>query len=148
MCTDLQRDLDATIAHVVGQGVVALSVGCEIHLRVDPHPSGEFFEGHCWVRHPEGDLSDQLRRPLGLAGCVSALAFLRGSPEEIEAVEVFDRLQAGEITLSADDAAMAEGFTLADVCFALGVLRTRWATVEGEVGYMAPKIMQDVNHFH
>ena len=148
MRVDLQKDLNATIAHVVGQGVVALSVGCEIHLQVDPHPSWEFFEGHCWVRHPEGDLSDQLRRPLGLAGCVSALAFTRGSPEELEAVEVFDKLEAGEITLSAADAAMAEGFTLADVSFALDVLRARWPAVEEEVGYMAPRIMQDVNHLH
>ncbi len=145
---DLQQDLNLTIAHVVGQGVVALSAGCEIHLAVHRHPSGKFFEGGCWVCHKAGDLPGPLRRSLGLAGCVSSMAFLRGSPEEIEAIEVFDKLRFGEITLSAADAAMSDGFTLADVSFALDVLRDSWAIVEREVGYMAPRIMQDVNRFH
>lgn len=145
---DLQQDLNLTIAHVVGQGVVALSAGCEIHFAVHRHPSGEFFEGACWARHQAGDLPGPLRRSLGVAGHVASMAFLCGSPEEIEAIEVFDKLLAGEITLSAADAAMSEGFTLADVSFALDVLRDSWAIVEREVWYMAPRIMQDLNHFH
>lgn len=137
----LHQDLDATIAHVVGQGVVALALGCEIHLAVEPHPSGKFFEGTCYARHPGGELPRELSRPLGVAGLVSTLAFLRGSPEEVDPDDVFDRLQSGELELSAADASTAEGFTLADVAFALDVLRTRWPVVEQEVEYMAPIIL-------
>lgn len=79
--------------------------------------------------------------PLGVAGLVSTLAFLRGSPEEVDPDDVFDRLQSGELELSAADASTAEGFTLADVAFALDVLRTRWPVVEQEVEYMAPIIL-------
>ena len=146
--TDLRRDLNATIAHIVGQGAIASAMGCEIKLAVDLHPSGEFFEGNCWVRNPAGELSEHLRRPLGLAGCLSSLAFLRGSPSEVEAAEVFDKLKSGEIALSPADAEMAEGFSLADVEFALNVLRANWQTVAGEVEQMSPEIMPDVNRFH
>ncbi len=148
MTVDLQRDLEATIAHVVGQGVVALSAGCEIHLAVNPHPRGESYEGNCWVRNPHGDLCEHQRRLIALAGCVAALAFTRGSPEELEAVDVFDKLQSGEITLSAADAAMAEGFTLADVESALDTLRPRWALVVDEVARMSPQILNNVTYLN
>lgn len=139
--TSLQRDLDATLAHVVGQSVVALALGCEIHLAVEPHPSGKFFEGNCWARHPSGELPEQLRRALGVAGLVSTFVFLHGSPHEVEADELFDRLQAGELEFSAADAALTEGYTLADVAFALDVLRVRWPVVVDEIERMAPCIL-------
>jgi len=138
---ELQRDLDATLAHVVGQSVVALALGCEIHIAVEPHPSGQFFEGNCWARHPGGELPEQLRRPLGIAGLVSTFAFLHGSPHEVEADDLFDRLQAGELEFSAGNAALAEGYTLADVVFALDVLRIRWPVVEDEIERMSPCIL-------
>ncbi|OHE89028.1 MAG: hypothetical protein A2213_06160 [Lysobacterales bacterium RIFOXYA1_FULL_68_6] len=83
-----------------------------------------------------------------MAGCVAALAFTRGSPEELEAVDVFDKLQSGEITLSAADAAMAEGFTLADVESALDTLRPRWALVVDEVARMSPQILNNVTYLN
>lgn len=143
MPIDLRQDLDATLAHVVGQGVVALSLGCEIHLAVEAHPSGKYFEGTCYTRHPGGELPRELSRPLGVAGLVSTLAFLGGSPEEVYPDDVFDRLQSRELELSAADSRMAQGFTLADVSFALDVLRTSWPVVVDEIEYMAPRIMHD-----
>lgn len=145
---DLHRDLSLTIAHVVGQGVVALSAGCEIHLAVAPYPGGQSFNGGCWVRHPAGDLPDSQRRSIALAGWLASLAFERGAPEEIEAVEAFDQLQAGEIRLSSDDARMAEGFTLADVAFALDVLCDRWPIITDEVARMAPIILNHTIRIH
>lgn len=141
MHADLRHDLDTTLAHVIGQAVVALAMGCEIHLAVEPHPSGKFYEGNCWARHPGGELPKELLRPLGIAGLVSTLAFLGGSPHDIEADDVFDRLQAGELEFSAADAALAEGYTLADVVFALDVLRARWPVVADEIERMAPSIL-------
>jgi len=141
MHADLRRDLNATLAHVVGQAAVALALGCEIHLAVEAHPSGEHFEGSCYVRRPGGEFPAELRRPLGVAGILATLAFLRGSPDEVEPVGVFDRLQSGELELSATDASMAEGYTLADVVFALDALRTRWPAVADEVERMAPFIL-------
>lgn len=88
------------------------------------HPSGKCFGGNCWARHPGGELPKELQRTLGIAGLVSTLAYLDGSPHDIEADDVFDRLQAGEFEFSEADAVLAEGYTLADVVFALDVLRT------------------------
>lgn len=146
--TDLQRDLGATIAHVVGQGVVARAAGCEIHLAVALHPDGGHFQGECWVRHPDGELSEHAKRPLGVAGCLAALAFLRGSPDELDAAELFDQLQAGDLRLSAEDAEMAEGFTLADVAHALDTLRARWPVVVDEVVRMSPQILDNIATTH
>lgn len=145
---DIQRDLEATIAHVVGQGVVALSAGCEIHLAVDPHPGGKSFNGNCWVRRPSGELPDSLRRSIAVAGKLAALAFERGAPEEIEPVEAFDKLQSGELALSASEAAMSNGFTLADVVHALNVLSARWAIVADEVMRMSPHILSNTHRIH
>lgn len=141
MHADLRHDLDTILAHVVGQAVVALAIGCEIHLAVEPHPSGKFYEGNCWARHPGGELPKELQRTLGIAGLVSTLAYLDGSPHEVDADDVFDRLQAGELEFSAADAALAEGYTLADVVFALDVLRARWSVVADEIERMAPSIL-------
>lgn len=142
------QDIDLTIAHVVGQGVVALSAGCEIHLAVNSHPGGLSFEGNCWVRHPSGDLPDSLRRSIAVAGGLASLAFERGAPEEIEPVDAFDKLQAGEIRMSATDAEMADGFTLADVAFALDVLSDRWAIIADEVARMSPCILNNTIRIH
>lgn len=114
----LQHDLGAAIAHVVGQGVVALSAGCEIHLAVDPHPGGKSFNGNCWIRHPAGEIPGPLRRAIAVAGGLAELAFERGAPEEIEPVDAFRKLRSGELALSASEAAMSNGFTLADVVHA------------------------------
>jgi hypothetical protein len=145
----LRRDLNATIAHVVGQGVVALASGCEFHFAVDPHPSGQFFEGVCWVRNPSGEMPGHVKRPVALAGLIAQMALLRGSPQHVEAVDVFNKLQSGDLALSAADRDMADGFTLSDVAFALDVLRDRWHLVEQEIVSMAPKILQHPKpHFH
>ncbi|QLQ01740.1 MAG: hypothetical protein HZY77_01505 [Thiobacillus sp.] len=146
--TDLQRDLGATIAHVVGQAVVARAAGCDIHLAVDLHSDGGHFEGECWVRHPDGELPEHAKRPLGVAGCLASLAFLRGSPDELDAAELFDQLQAGEVHLSPADAQMAEGFTLADVAHALDTLRARWPVVADEVVRMSPQILNNIATTH
>lgn len=138
---ELRRDLDVTLAHVIGQAVVALAIGCEIHLAVEKHPSGKFFEGNCWARHPGGELPKELQRTLGIAGLVSMLAYLGGSPHDVEADDLFDRLQAGEFEFSEADAVLAEGYTLADVVFALDVLRARWPVVAEEIEHMAPSIL-------
>ncbi|MHB1091453.1 hypothetical protein [Thiobacillus sp.] len=145
---DLQHDLNLTIAHVVGQGVVALAAGCEIRFAVERHPGRESFDGNFWVRYPVGDLPDLLRRSIAVAGCLSSLAFKRGAPEEIDLVEAFDNLKSGELALSETDAAMAEGLTLADVAFALDALSDRWAIVADEVERMAPHILNNTIHTH
>ncbi|KVW93338.1 hypothetical protein [Thiobacillus denitrificans] len=145
---DLQHDLNLTIAHVVGQGVVAISAGFEIHLAVNCHPGGQSFDGSCWVRNPAGDLPESLRRSVAVAGCLSSLAFNRGAPEEIEPVEAFGKLQSGELALSETDAAMAEGLTLSDVAFALDVLNGRWAIVVDEVERMSPHILNNTIQTH
>lgn len=142
------QDIDLTIAHVVGQGVVALSACCEIHLAVNPHPGGLSFEGNCWVRHPSGDLPDSLRRSIAVAGGLASLAFERGAPEEIEPLEAFDKLQAGAIRMSPADAEMAEGFTFADVTFALDVLCDRWPIIADEVARMSPVILSNIHRLH
>lgn len=121
---------------------MALASGCEFHFAVDPHPSGDFYEGVCWVRLPGGDMPDHIKRPVALAGQIAQVALLRGSPQHVEAVEVFSKLQSGELALSAADRDMAAGFTLPDVDFALHVLRDRWHLVEQEIVSMAPKILQ------
>ena len=146
--TDLRQDLNATIAHVVGQGVVALASGCEFHFAVDRHPSGEFFEGVCWVRSPSGEMPDHIKRPVALAGLIAQMAILRGSPNHVEAGEVLSKLESGDLALSAADSDMAAGFTLVDVVFALDVLRGRWHLVEQEVLAMAPKILQETPLYH
>ncbi|MDZ7594411.1 MAG: hypothetical protein U0932_07145 [Thiobacillus sp.] len=145
---DLRQDLDLTIAHVVGQGVVALSAGCEIKLSVERHPGRESFGGDCWVRHPAGDLPDSLRRSVAIAGCLASLALKRGAPEEIDLVEAFDKLQSGELALSETDAAMAEGLTLSDVAFVLDALSDRWAIVIDEVEHMSPHILNNTIRTH
>lgn len=145
---DLHRDLSLTIAHVVGQGVVALSAGCEIKLSVERHPSRKSFGGNCWVRYPAGDLSDSLRRSIAVAGGLASLAFERGAPEEIEPVEAFDKLQSGELGLSASDAQMAEGFTMADVAFVIDVLCDRWRIITDEVERMSPVILNNTSRTH
>lgn len=145
---DLQHDLNLTIAHVVGQGVVALSAGCEIKLSVDRHPSRESFGGDCWVRYPVGDLPDSLRRSIAVAGCLSSLAFKRGAPDEIDLVEAFDKLKSGELAMSEAEAAMSEGFTLSDVAFALDALNDRWTIVIDEVEHMSPHILNNTIRTH
>lgn len=142
------QDLNLTIAHVVGQGVVALSAGCEIHMAVNPQPGGQSFDGGCWVRHPAGDLSDSMRRSIAVAGGLASLAFERGAPEEIEPVDAFDKLQAGAIRMSPADAEMAEGFTFADVTFALDVLCDRWPIITDEVARMSPVILSNIHRLH
>jgi hypothetical protein len=135
----MSHDLEAAIAHVVGQGVVALAAGCEIHLSVDPHPSGKSFDGNCWVRNPHGEISAQLKRVIGVAGRIAELALERGSPDDLESAEVFYTLQS---------AVTAEAFTLADVALALDALRSRWALVTGEVARMSPQIMSNIPRIH
>lgn len=132
-------DLNLTIAHVVGQGVVALAAGCEIHLSVDPHPGGKSFDGNCWVRNPGGEISAPLKRVIGVAGRIAELALERGSPDDLEAAEVFYTLQS---------AATAEAFTAVDVALALETLRSRWALVTDEVARMAPQIMNNTHLTH
>ena len=146
--TDLQKDLSLTVAHVVGQGVVALSAGCEIHFAVECHPSGQSFAGRCWVRYPKGDLPESIRRSVAIAGCLATLVLKRGEPEAIEPVEAYDKLQSGELALSETDAAMSEGFTLDDVAFALGVLSDRWAIIADEVARMSPLILNNTIRIH
>lgn len=144
----LQHDLGAAIAHVVGQGVVALSAGCEIHLAVDPHPGGKSFDGSCWIRHPAGEIPGPLRRAIAVAGGLAELAFERGAPEEIEPVDAFHKLRSGELALSASEAAMSDGFTLADVEFTLDVLCAKWAIVSDEVSRMSPQILSNTHRTH
>lgn len=144
----LQHDLGAAIAHVVGQGVVALSAGCEIHLAVDPHPGGKSFNGNCWIRHPAGEIPGPLRRAIAVAGGLAELAFERGAPEEIEPVDAFRKLRSGEVALSASEAAMSDGFTLADVEFTLDVLCAKWAIVSDEVSRMSPQILSNAHRTH
>lgn len=144
----LQHDLGAAIAHVVGQGVVALSAGCEIHLAVDPHPGGKSFDGSCWIRHPAGEIPGPLRRAIAVAGGLAELAFERGAPEEIEPVDAFRKLRSGEVALSASEAAMSDGFTLADVEFTLDVLCAKWAIVSDEVSRMSPQILSNAHRAH
>lgn len=135
-----RSDLDSAIAHVVGQGVVALSAGCEIHLAINPHPGGEFYEGNCWVRHPSGELPGRLKQAIGVAGGIAELALERGTPGELDAAEVFDRLQSSS--------RITEDFTLADVAHSLNVLCSRWALVIDEVARMAPQITNNTHLTH
>lgn len=140
---DLLKSLVTTITHVVGQGVVALAAGCEIHLAVDPRPGGKSFDGTCWVRHPAGDLPDRLRRAIDVAGYIAELALERGSPDELDAAEVFDMLQSGELS-----AHLTDGITLADVAYSLDVLRPRWALVTAEMVRMSPHILSNTHRTH
>ncbi|OJZ17944.1 MAG: hypothetical protein BGP21_06430 [Thiobacillus sp. 65-29] len=79
---------------------------------------------------------------------MASLAFERGAPEEIEPLEAFDKLQSGELGLSASDAQMAEGFTLADVAFVLDVLCDRWPIITDEVVRMSPVILNNTHRIH
>lgn len=137
---ELDRDLGAAIAHVMGEALVALAAGCEIHLAVDPCPGGKSFEGVCWVRHPAGETPAPLKRAIGVAGCVAELAYLHGSPNEIEASEVFDKLQSSE--------RIAGGITLDEATYALRALRSRWSLVIGEVERMSPQILSNTHRIH
>lgn len=146
--TDLQKDLNLTIAHVVGQGVVALSAGCEIQFAIERHPSGQSFTGSCWVRYTKGDLPESIQRSVAIAGCLATLVLKHGAPEAVELVEAFDKLQSGELALSETDAAMSRGFTLADVAFALDVLSDRWSIIADEVERMSPLILNNAVRIH
>lgn len=145
--TGPQQALSLTIAHVVGQGVVALSAGCEIHLAVDPCPGGT-FDGTCWVRFRDGDMLEHAQRRIGVAGEIAEFVMRHGSPIGIEAGDVYAKLRSGEIALAGSDAEMADGYTLGDVVAALDVLRTRWPIVEREVAVMAPAILHQTTHTH
>lgn len=147
MQADPQQHLRLTIAHVVGQGVVALSAGCEIHLAVDPCPGGT-FDGTCWVRFRDGDMLEHAQRRIGVAGEIAEFVMRHGSPVGIEAGDVYAKLRSGEIALSGSDAEMADGYTLDDVALALDVLRTRWPVVEREVAVMAPAILHQTTRTH
>lgn len=144
----LQRDLEATIAHVVGQGVVALAFGCEIHFQVEKHPSGEHFDGCCHFRHEMGDIPPQVLRSIGVAGPIAEAAFLGAGLKHLDSFDLFADLKSGRIALSGPAASQADGFTFADVDFAVSVLQTNWKVVEGNVERMTPCILNDTIRPH
>lgn len=144
----LQRDLEATIAHVVGQGVVALAFGCEIHFQVEKHPSGKHFDGCCHFRHKMGEIPPRILRPIGVAGPIAEAAFLGGGHGRLDSFDLFAKLKSGEIAPSGSAASQADGFTFADVDFAVSVLQTNWSIVAGEVERMTPHILDDTIRPH
>lgn len=144
----LQRDLEATIAHVVGQGVVALAFGCEIHFQVEKHPSGEYFDGCCHFRHEMGEIPPRILRPIGVAGPIAEAAFLGRGLDHLDSCDLFVQLKSGRIAPSGHAASQADGFTFADVDFAVSVLQTNWSIVAGEVKRMAPCILHGTSRPH
>lgn len=125
--------LEATLANIVGQALVALELGCDIHLEADRSGSGT-----CWIRNPNGgELPTQVLRTVAVAGPIAEAAFLHGEPGDLLPAALMDLLQSETASLSP----LAQGYTLADVAFALGVLTTYWALVEEEVADKGKQIM-------
>ncbi len=144
----LQRDLEVTIAHVVGQGVVALRLGCEIHFQVEKHPGGEHFDGCCHFRHEIGEIPPRILRPVGVAGPIAEAAFLGGGADCLDSFDLFAKLKSGHIAPSGSSASQADGFTFADVDFAVSVLQSNWSIVVAEVERMTPCILHDTARPH
>lgn len=144
---DLQRSLENAIAHVVGQGVVALALGCEIHFVVEKHSSGEFFDGHCLVRRSSGEIPSQILRPIGVAGPIAVAALLSGSADDLNSCDIFAELESGKIKIELPGINASE-FTLSDVDFAVSVLQTHWPIVTREVECMTPNILNGTNRLH
>ena len=117
----------AEVAKVVGTGVIALALGCEIHLSAERRDGGRRIEADCFFRNPAGEMQPAIERAIYAAGQITKAAYLQGSP--------FDMEPESAIEYAPD------GCTLADVAFVLDLLCRRWAFIENEVAVMTPRIL-------
>lgn len=74
----LHVELLASYAHEIAHSAAALHFGCEVLVEISFDPATRYFDGVCYVRHPDGELPPAAWRAIGLAGIVGEAAYWLG----------------------------------------------------------------------
>jgi hypothetical protein len=138
----LDRELNATLAYLIGQGFIASGLGCEISLKANKHANGAWYEGTCFFRDLNGgDLPDRTLRLVALAGPLAAKMHVDGYTDPDDLLDWLHDSKHGALPHIAE-------CTLDDAEYVVGKLRSNWQRVTQEIRSMAPFVANNSHYLH